>query len=150
MYLARLEGDEGAERVAFSMLISGSAVPMRMGNVPAGLVWIFTLGISSRAERDVCENLGRRGPGEQDRALVLGRRLLPGESHVLVLVLEELVQTAILTTLERVADDGGPEAVQRPLLPSAAMMVPNRGQTNCVRPGLPVELMLVRELRYVP
>ena len=46
MYLARLEGDEGAERVAFSMLISGSAVPMRMGNVPAGLVWIFTIVIS--------------------------------------------------------------------------------------------------------
>ena len=47
MYREQLAGDEGAERVAFSMLISGSAVPMRMGNVPAGLVWIFAIVISS-------------------------------------------------------------------------------------------------------
>lgn len=59
-----------------------------------------------RAERDVGEELGRRGACEPDGTLVSLRRLLAGEVHVCVL--EHLIETVLEHALEGVPDERGP------------------------------------------
>ena len=95
-YLARPEGNEGAEGVArlrleLAHLRESSPTETATEKVPARLVWIFIL------------RLSRRGSGEPDRAFVLGRRVFSGQVHVVVL--EDLVDTIFKEPLERVADE---------------------------------------------
>lgn len=59
------------------------------------------------AQHDVGEELGRGRGGQEEHGLVLGGNVLA--DPVAVLVLEQLVQTVLTSTLERVTDQGGAE-----------------------------------------
>ena len=68
----------------------------------------FNLGHLPRAKRNIGEDLSRSGASQPDSALVLFAGLLTGKVHVGIF--EDLVETVLEGTLERVTNQGRPEA----------------------------------------
>lgn len=115
-YLTGPEGDEGAEGVAgLSLgglhLLESSTESDGEGAVGGSLN--LDLGHLEGAEGDVGEDLGGGGTSEPDEGLVLVGGLLTSEVHVEIL--EDFVETILEHSLERVADEGGTEALPETL-----------------------------------
>lgn len=98
----RPEGEAGFNFCA-AHFRPGSAEGNREGARGASLD--FDLGHLQRAERNVGEKLGACGASEPDGALVLVRRLLTSEIHVVVL--KDLIQAIFEHALEGISEEGG-------------------------------------------
>jgi hypothetical protein len=88
-------------------LPDGSAEGSGEGTGRAGLD--LDLGHFEGAESDISEDFGGGGTGKPDGRLVLLRELLAGKVHVGIL--EDFVKTVLEHSLERIADEGGAEAL---------------------------------------
>jgi len=86
-------GESGAHR--YREGTSGAGLNLNLGHLP-------------RAKSDIGEELSRSGASQPDGALVLFAGLLTGEVHVGIF--EDLVETVLEGTLERVTNQGRPEA----------------------------------------
>jgi len=110
-YLTRPEGDKGTEgepgfgRGSPHLRESGAHGDWE-GTSGAGLD--FNLGHFPRAKSNIGEELSRGGTSQPDGTLVLFAGLLAGEVHVVIF--EDLVETVLEGTLERVANQGRSEA----------------------------------------
>ena len=110
--LSRPQGDEGAEGEAG---VGGGQAHLRESSAEGDGEGArrtrldLDLGHLEGAEGDVGEELGGSRASEPDGTLVLARGLLAREVHVGVL--EVLVETVLEHALERVADEGGAEAL---------------------------------------
>lgn len=110
-HLTGPERDEGAEGVASLNLGLAHLLERRAesgGERALGRRLDLDFGHLKRAQRNISEDLRGRGTREPDERLVLLRVLLAGQ--VTVRVLEDLVETVLEHTLERVADEGRAEA----------------------------------------
>jgi hypothetical protein len=110
--LTRPEGDDGTERIAGLSLGGphlGEGSTEGDGEGAGRTCLNLDLGHLEGAECDIGEDFSRGGTGEPDEGLVLFGSLLTSKVHVGIL--EDFVETVLEHSLERVADEGGAEAL---------------------------------------